>query len=103
MIGTNKLPTKGDEQVVDLDLDKDTVVKSAKIGYTPVNSRSHWEGELNVASGKKAKPRPNDSTPPVKVEVTIPSKHSLFLCISSLTCYQALILSCWNLSYLNSL
>lgn len=73
MIGTNKLATKGDEQVVDLDLDKDTVVRLAKTGYTPVNSRSHWENILNVASGKNAKTQ-LDVDASIKVENTIPSE-----------------------------
>ncbi|ESK89852.1 hypothetical protein Moror_837 [Moniliophthora roreri MCA 2997] len=34
---------KGDEQVTDIELDKDTVILPAKTGYTPVKSKQHWE------------------------------------------------------------
>ncbi|KAF5343526.1 hypothetical protein D9758_012969 [Tetrapyrgos nigripes] len=52
MLGTSKSPVKGDEQMVDVELDKDTELRPAKTGYTPTSSRVHWEtkkdGEVKV-------------------------------------------------------
>ncbi|KIK63837.1 hypothetical protein GYMLUDRAFT_196757 [Collybiopsis luxurians FD-317 M1] len=79
MIGTNKIPTKGDEQVVDIELDKDTVVKPAKTGYTPVHAKSHWENAANVASGRGIKTEIEDSSTSLAAEFTIPSSYNELL------------------------
>ncbi|KAK7438473.1 hypothetical protein VKT23_018088 [Stygiomarasmius scandens] len=54
MLGTSKSPVKGDEQMVDVELDKDTETRPAKTGYPGVNSRVHWEtkneGEVKYES-----------------------------------------------------
>ncbi|KAK7054687.1 hypothetical protein VNI00_003150 [Paramarasmius palmivorus] len=42
MLGAGS-PCKGDEQVVDVELDKDTTILPAKTGYIPVKSKKHWE------------------------------------------------------------
>lgn len=73
MIGTNKLPTKGDEQVIDIELDKDTVSKPAKTGYPPVKARCHWE---NISNIKSSTNKPGDPTPLNTVEPSIPGKLS---------------------------
>ncbi|KAJ3918897.1 hypothetical protein F5877DRAFT_41618, partial [Lentinula edodes] len=72
MIGTNKLPTKGDEQVIDIELDKDTVLKPAKTGYPPVKARSHWENMSNIKSSTNIKHKLGDPAPLNTVEPTIP-------------------------------
>ncbi|GAW01967.1 hypothetical protein LENED_003591 [Lentinula edodes] len=80
MIGTNKLPTKGDEQVIDIELDKDTVLKPAKTGYPPVKARSHWENMSNIKSSTNIKHKLGDPAPLNTVEPTIPgSYHDLLL------------------------
>ncbi|KAJ3742038.1 hypothetical protein DFH05DRAFT_1527749 [Lentinula detonsa] len=76
MIGTNKLPTKGDEQVVDIELDKDTVLKPAKTGYVSLKAKSHWENVLNVKLGTESKPAVADVAPP---EPTIPGSYTELL------------------------
>ncbi|KAF9066826.1 hypothetical protein BDP27DRAFT_1296830 [Rhodocollybia butyracea] len=75
MIGTNKLPTKGDEQVVDIELDKDTVIKPAKSGYTPVNAKSHWEHVSNVALGRALKFKQGE----LSVDTAIPGSYTELL------------------------
>ncbi|KAJ3760209.1 hypothetical protein EV360DRAFT_81405 [Lentinula raphanica] len=72
MIGTNKLATKGDEQVVDVELDKDTVLKPARTGYTPVKARSHWENPENIKHSKVVKAESVETAPP---EPEIPSSY----------------------------
>ncbi|KAJ3877470.1 hypothetical protein F5051DRAFT_5104 [Lentinula edodes] len=80
MIGTNKLPTKGDEQVIDIELDKDTVLKPAKTGYPPVKARSHWENMSNIKSSTNIKHKLDDPAPLNAVEPNIPgSYHDLLL------------------------
>lgn len=76
MIGTNKLPTKGDEQVIDIELDKDTVLKPAKTGYPPVKARSHWENMSNIKSSTNIKHKLDDPAPLNAVEPNIPGKLS---------------------------
>ncbi|KAJ3808643.1 hypothetical protein F5876DRAFT_45608, partial [Lentinula aff. lateritia] len=74
MIGTNKLPTTGDEQVIDIELDKDTVLKPAQTGYLPAKARSHWENISNIKSSTNIKlghPAPSNT-----LEPTIPGKLS---------------------------
>ncbi|KAF5391745.1 hypothetical protein D9757_001621 [Collybiopsis confluens] len=78
MIGTSKMPTKGDEQVVDIELDKDTVIQPAKAGYTPVNAKSHWEHIANVASRKAVKTEPEDMSL-LTAEVKIPDSYTELL------------------------
>ncbi|KAJ4488263.1 hypothetical protein J3R30DRAFT_3696009 [Lentinula aciculospora] len=79
MIGINKLPTKGDEQVVDVELDKDTILKPAKIGYISVKARSHWESVSNISSGNEVKPQVADTVSSATVEPTIPASYNELL------------------------
>ncbi len=77
MIGTNKLPTKGDEQVVDVELDKDTVtiVNPVRTGYVAVNAKVHWES----LSKKADKAQQDDATPLIsfkKEEDKIPGEFN---------------------------
>ncbi|KAK0226036.1 hypothetical protein IW262DRAFT_734187 [Armillaria fumosa] len=44
----SKLPVKGEEQVVDIELDKETVFLPAKTNYVAVNAREHWQRETGV-------------------------------------------------------
>ncbi|KAK0195522.1 hypothetical protein F5146DRAFT_975133, partial [Armillaria mellea] len=44
----SKLPVKGEEQVVDIELDKETVFLPAKTNYVAVNAKEHWQRETSV-------------------------------------------------------
>ena len=44
----SKLPVKGEEQVVDIELDKETVFLPAKTNYVAVNAKEHWQRETGV-------------------------------------------------------
>lgn len=56
-------PVLGDEQIVDVDLDRGTVFLPKRDDYTPVGSRTLWDGELgtvtegNESTEKKGKQR----------------------------------------------
>jgi len=41
---------KGEDQVVDIDLDKDTVLKPPQLKYTPIEHRSHWHEAFHEAT-----------------------------------------------------
>ncbi|THV06887.1 hypothetical protein K435DRAFT_848574 [Dendrothele bispora CBS 962.96] len=45
MLGTSKLPVMGDEQMMDVELDKDTEIGPAKTGYPSASSKLHWEAK----------------------------------------------------------
>ena len=36
-------PCKGEEQVVDVELDRDTIILPVKTGYPPITSKIHWD------------------------------------------------------------
>ncbi|KAL0066435.1 hypothetical protein AAF712_006477 [Marasmius tenuissimus] len=42
MVGSAS-PCKGEEQVVDVELDRDTVILPTKTGYSPITSKEHWD------------------------------------------------------------
>ncbi|KAK1217408.1 hypothetical protein PQX77_019948 [Marasmius sp. AFHP31] len=42
MVGSAS-PCKGEEQVVDVELDRDTVILPTKTGYSPITSKDHWD------------------------------------------------------------
>ncbi|SJK97614.1 uncharacterized protein ARMOST_00867 [Armillaria ostoyae] len=44
----SKLPVKGEEQVVDIELDKETVFLPAETNYVAVNAKEHWQRETGV-------------------------------------------------------
>ncbi|KAK0485913.1 hypothetical protein IW261DRAFT_760586 [Armillaria novae-zelandiae] len=50
----SKLPVKGEEQVVDIELDKETVFLPAKTNYVAVNAKEHWQRETGVDSADSA-------------------------------------------------
>ena len=46
----------GDEQIVDVDLDRGTVFLPKRDDYTPVSSRALWDGEMTgTATGGKTR------------------------------------------------
>ncbi|EEB94085.1 hypothetical protein MPER_07167, partial [Moniliophthora perniciosa FA553] len=49
---------KGDEQVTDVELDKDTIILPVKTGYTPIRSKQHWE---RTKVKKEAMENPEDT------------------------------------------
>ncbi|KAG7092695.1 hypothetical protein E1B28_009026 [Marasmius oreades] len=65
MLGTTG-PCKGDEQVVDIELDKDTFILPVKSGYLPVTSKVHWD---NVTSTVDSNDRVGASNEPKQKEV----------------------------------
>lgn len=50
----SKLPVKGEEQVVDIELDKETVFLPAKTNYVAVNAKEHWQRETGVHPANSA-------------------------------------------------
>ncbi|KAK0461154.1 uncharacterized protein EV420DRAFT_1762465 [Desarmillaria tabescens] len=53
---SSKLPVEGEQQVVDIELDKETVFLPAKTNYVAVNAKEHWQREIGVDPGNPAIP-----------------------------------------------
>lgn len=53
----------GEEQMVDVELDRGTVFLPAQTGYTPVGSRLLWDVVTSSRGGKKNKSRADSSGP----------------------------------------
>ncbi|KAG7449575.1 uncharacterized protein BT62DRAFT_592553 [Guyanagaster necrorhizus] len=45
---SSKLPVEGEQQVVDIELDKETVFLPAKTNYVAVDDKEHWQQEISV-------------------------------------------------------
>jgi hypothetical protein len=62
MMRTMKSPVTGDEQIVDIELDRRTIFLPKKADYHPVTSRIHWEYKDDGSKSKTQIIRYEDST-----------------------------------------
>jgi hypothetical protein len=62
MTRTAKSPVVGDEQIVDIELDRRTTILPKKADYPPVTSRVHWESKGDSSESSTQIIRYEDST-----------------------------------------